>query len=182
MPERDVAQHLRKQVVEVGAARQTRQEYGVEVLRFVQVEPVGIGIVKIIAFNAPSFVVHLTPLGTRVNEDLHRGKLKRSVPRFSRLRGWGYGPLPPFAVQCLLTVKGKDEVRRAVHPWLNLTGLQIELLNRYRRRGILSPEPRLFYQIDFSALARQQVVVVPRRNRKSEDALIQSVKVDLYDG
>ena len=64
----------------------------------------------------------------------------------------------------------------------NLTGLHIELLNRYRRRGILSPELRLFYQIHSSALTRQQVVVVPRRNRKSEDALIQSVKVDRYDG
>ena len=62
-----LAHHLGKQVVEVGAVRHVGQEGGVLFLGGGPVQAVHVGVVEVVALQAPHLVKHLGPLVARVD-------------------------------------------------------------------------------------------------------------------
>ena len=67
----DVAEHVRQQIVEVGATGDARHERRVGLLGLLEIEPMKVRIVEEVTFDAPHLVKHLLPFFARDDVDFH---------------------------------------------------------------------------------------------------------------
>ena len=75
--ERQVAEHLGEQVVEVAAAADAIDKRRVGLLGVGEIEAVRARVVEKVALDPPRLVVHLLPLEPRVDPHFHVGELQR---------------------------------------------------------------------------------------------------------
>ena len=85
MLRRDFAQHVTEDVGQIGAAHHVVHKRLVESDQRVQVGAMQVGIVEEITLDARHFVKYLLPFGARIDVDLHRFGMQRSI-RLARLR------------------------------------------------------------------------------------------------
>ena len=100
------------------------------------------GVIKEVALDPPDLVVHLLPLGARINVHLHFRKLQwAAFARFrralGRFLGLGDEPLFSLLVEHLLAVRGKRKRGNTFEQFVGLAGLEGELLQSKGRRSVV---------------------------------------------
>src|SRR5260370_33623390 len=95
MADGELTHHFREQIVQVAAGSYILEIGLVTFLGCGKVEPVIVGIVEEIAFNAPDFVIHLLPIQFRIYAHFDVRSFERALATgWSRRRGSGDSAWP----------------------------------------------------------------------------------------
>ena len=105
----EIADHFAEQIVQVAPAGHPVEKRRINPLGLLQVQPVKVRVVEEIAFDAPDLVIHLPPLGRRVNIHFHVVQFERALAGFRRLGGIGDIKSVVLAIQHFLAVGGQAQ-------------------------------------------------------------------------
>ena len=138
MSDREITQHLFEEKIEV-AARAHTGEIGLEALfRRDEIETVIVRVVKEVALDAPDLVIHLLPIGARIDENFHSTRIERARAGLRRFRRRHDEPVPILRVERLFAVGRKNERGDAGRKRRDLARGHVELRDgEPRRAGIV---------------------------------------------
>ena len=141
MADGQVVEHLCEQVIQISAMPDDIQIRLVEFFRRFQVEAVQVRIVKEIALAAPDFLVHLLPLGLRIDAHFHLAGLQHIRPAGRSRRHWRAErrrrrdhPVRPLAIENFFAVGRNREGADAFDGFIELALVEVILMNDERRR------------------------------------------------
>src|SRR5271155_2324408 len=135
-------------------------------------------IVEEIAFDAPDFVVHLLPLGARLDPDFHGVEFERAFAGLRRRRGGRNEPGFPLLIEEFFAVERDGGVLDTGDDLFGFAFGEIELREDEARRALRIRCRGKFESEKLTSLAGKQIHVILGRNGKRENALAEVVEID----
>ena len=197
VPNRELAEHLLEQIVEVRAAGEPLEVGLVPLLGRHEIETMMVGVVEEVALDAPRLVVHLSPFREGIDLDFHLVELERLLLRPRRLERGADDPLLVPLVEDLLAVVREPEragslahvaalveAADALDQLVQLARVEVELvegLARARSLGlVLGGMLHGLEQEHRPRLRHEQPAVGEWGDRQRQDPLPDPVQVDAH--
>ena len=137
-------------------------------------------VVEKVPLDAPHFLEHLPPLRPRLNPDLERIELERTLAHFRHLVGAADEPARTCFPQHFLTLRGEVKFIDPLEDFFRLARLEIEALQGGLAATLAATihHLRTFEYIEDTFLTRGKLTVIFFRQRQRDDPLAEAFEVD----